>query len=757
MGVLALRTRQLLHSDLHVNTTSPSTTPPLNLKADIAGGVSAAIIALPLALGFGVAAFAPLGREFAAAGALAGLIGAAFTGIFAAIFGGTPSQITGPTGPMTVVITATVAKLMTYDALDGSSDAAFVLTLTFATVMLGGVVQILLGVLRAGTAIKFIPYPVIAGFMNGIAVIIFIGQIEPVLGITDGRFWQHFKLVPEVFATAAITVAAIYASKRFLPKFPASLVGLLLGTAAYMLIAKLSNPELLRFENNPYIVGEIPSGIPMPKNIPAFASLFTQVDSGLLATIVPAAVVLGMLGAIDSLLTSLVADVATKTQHNSNRELIGQGIGNVVSSLFGGISGAGATVRTLVNVDAGGRGRVSGVTHGVLLLMILMFLGSFAGWIPMSVLGGILVVTSIGMVDTWSLALYRKRTARMDLVVVLVVTVVTVAVDLMVAVGIGFGVTMLLFLRQLSGISLVQNSFRCAIRRSKHVRGEQEEALLAQHGHGILAYELKGSLFFGSTSSFTGQVRSELATVRYLILDFKRIDTIDITGAECLKQICDAADEAGVTLLVSHINPSHRKEREALTTYLEELHVLQSIGANNLFDSLDLAVEAAEDRLLAGLGHDDEAVEAAGSVRHSGLFETLTDAQWQTIGPLLQRRAFDAGNTVFSRGDAGEYVAVIEHGRVSVWLEPIEDAVTRLATFGPGIHFGDQALLTGHVRSASVRADTDTVLKVLTTETFEDLMQTAPATGIALLRAMGVELSRRLRVTSEELTRADAN
>ena len=721
------------------------------LKADIFGGVSAAIVALPLALGFGVAAFAPLGTDFAAAGALAGLIGAAFTGVFASLFGGTPAQITGPTGPMTVVITATVARFVGFEGQDGPIDTAMVLTLTFATVLLGGVFQILLGALRAGTAIKFIPYPVIAGFMNGIALIIFIGQIEPVLGITEGRFWQNFHIVPQVLATAGVTILSIYVSKRLMPKLPASLVGLVVGTCAYFLIAKLTAPELMVFAANHYIVGDIPTGVPLPKNVGAFVSLLANLDAHLLTTLVTGALVLGMLGAIDSLLTSLVADVATKTRHDSNRELIGQGIGNVIASLFGGISGAGATVRTLVNVDAGGRGRASGVTHGVVLLAILMIVGSLAGWIPMSVLGGILIVTAIGMVDTRSLKLVRKRTAWLDLAVVLLVTVVTVVVDLMVAVGVGFLITLLLFLREVSSVSVVRHKYRCGTHRSKHLRGHNDEAFLKQHGDGILVFELKGSLFFGSTSRFAADIEMELDRTRYLILDLEHVDTIDITGAELIKRIADNAADAGVELLVSHINPSHRRDREPLERYLRELHVIDAIMEQDIFASVDRAIEGAEDRILATAGPSYASAEVCGLVRGSDLFEHLSDDQWRAVSEVLERSEHAPGDVIFEVGDASGWVAIVEQGRVSQFPGDHAHRGTRLATLGPGLSFGRKSLILETTRAATAVADTDVVLQRLTREALEGLIAKDPEAGVALFRGMSHALLERLRTTTHEL------
>ena len=253
----------------------------------------------------------------------------------------------------------------------GTPDITLVITLTFLCVFLGGMVQILLGVLGGGNLIKFIPYPVIAGFMNGIAVIIFITQIEPFLGITTGKLFDNLSISwltrsanSLIVLTGASTIGIIVLSGKITKKVPAALVGLILGTGVYLLVGAVLGPELLVFEKNPYIIGEIPRGIPVPKNFVEFFAILQNINGDLIRILIPAALSLGVLGAIDSLLTSLVADVETKTRHNSNKELIGQGIGNMVSSLFGGVAGAGATVRTLVNVKNGGRTKKSKTNAG---------------------------------------------------------------------------------------------------------------------------------------------------------------------------------------------------------------------------------------------------------------------------------------------------------------------------------------------------------------------------------------------------------
>ncbi len=654
------------------------------IRGDIAGGFSAAIIALPLALGFGVACFAPLGPDYTAAGALAGLYGAVFTGIFAALLGGTPAQISGPTGPMAVVMTATLADLTTRVGPGGEPDPTRALNLLFLTVLLGGVFQILLGAVRAGRAIQYIPSTVIAGFMNGIAVIIFLGQVAPILGIAGGSLRGHFDPVLPVMATGAITIGAIYAARRWVRTIPPTLTGLVAGTLAYQLIGRLWAPEILATTGNPWIIGEIPSAVPVPRQLLEFPGLLTGLDADTLRTIVPAALVLGVLGSIDSLLTSLVADVATRTRHRSNRELIGQGIGNVLAASFGGIGGAGATVRTLVNVDAGGRGRLSGVTHGLVLLAILLFLGSVAGWIPMSVLAGILIVTSIGMLDTWSLSLIRHRTAWQDLAVVLLVTGVTVAVDLMVAVGVGVAVTMVLFIRALSAQSVVRRRYRCELRRSRHARPDADERIIAAAGARTLVYELDGNLFFGSTSSLAADIEPELPTVDYLVLDLGGVRTIDMSGAELIKRIANAAQDHGSRLLLSSLarNP-HRRQ---MASYLEELGVIDQVGECHVLPSLDAALEFTEDRVLARAGHDDRAT-AEVALRRCTLFEDLDDEQLARIEERLARRTAAAGEVIFERSELSDYLGVVTRGHVNAYSGDSKHRGERLSTIGPGLHF----------------------------------------------------------------------
>ncbi|MBW2725774.1 MAG: SulP family inorganic anion transporter, partial [Deltaproteobacteria bacterium] len=362
-----------------------------NLQGDLFGGVTAGIVALPLALGFGVAS----GLEN---GAAAGLYGAIAVGLLAALFGGTPSQISGPTGPMTVVVAGIVGSL--------TGDVVWI----FAMVALSGLFQVVLGILRLGRYIHYVPYPVISGFMSGIGAIVIILQLAQLVGHDPASgtvaalrsIPSDFQNInPSALIFGLCTIAIIYIVPRFTKRVPSTLVALVVMTAGSVMFSV----DLPR-------IGEIPRGLPTP-TIPSWDFEKFQL------ILIPAAM-LAVVGSIDSLLTSLVADSVTKTRHDSERELMGQGIGNIVAGLIGGLPGAGATMRTVVNVRSGGKTHLSGVVHAVLLLAILLALGPLASLIPMAVLAGILITVGIGIVDTKGLS-HIRRAPRGDAAVMVAV------------------------------------------------------------------------------------------------------------------------------------------------------------------------------------------------------------------------------------------------------------------------------------------------------------------------------------------------
>jgi SulP family sulfate permease len=703
------------------------------------GGLTAAIIALPLAIAFGVLAFSPLGPDFRSQGALAGLYGAIFAGFFASVFGGTPSQVTGPTGPMTVVMTTVFADKILADV-----EPTLMLPAAFMLVSLAGLLQMVLGGARLGTLIKFIPYPVVAGFMNGIAILIFKSQMGPMLGIA-GEFNLHSVATGKTpisgwtLLTGLATVGIVMISPRITKILPGALMGLLLGTGVYYLAAIPAAGTM-----GP-VIGHIPSGFPRPTYLPLFPQLF-----GFLPILLGPALVLAILGSLDSLLTSVVADAATRTRHHSNRELLGQGIGNFVAGCFGGIPGAGATVRTVVNIEAGGRTRLSGVSHSLVLLLIVSLMAPWAGKIPLVVLAGILMVTALRMIDQWSGNLAfkllgtarQKREVAINLAVVALVTLITVVVDLMVAVAIGLLVATALFIAKMRG-SVVGTVHYGDTLSSRRQRTPEETEVLERHGAFTAIVELHGPLFFGSADELAACVRS-LQHVRRIIVDFRRVVEVDSSGARVLQLIQEEMEDSGRQLALCSI------EREGPRwAFLDDLDILRSLGEDSIFPDLDHALEWAENQVLLQDPQRDPVTPL--DIRETEIMTGLTLAEKDTILEFLECQEFAQGQALAHAGQLTNGFFLLTRGTVSARMDVSDTRTKRLASFGPGSVFGEMSVLERRPRTADVRADSDVTVYRMSTENLEQLCQDHPALACKLLWNLGRELSSRLRRAHSEI------
>ena len=731
-----------------------------NIKGDIFGGLSSSIIALPLALAFGIVAFAPLGPDFASQGALACLYGAILTSFFASLFGGTPTQITGPTGPMSVMIAAMITaqiQARSLQTIQAGPELDTIFTLVFLAVLLGGVIQILLGLFGGGKLIKYIPYPVIAGFMNGVAMIIFFSQVKPLLGLTSDQsvtdvFFGIARPSWVTIVVGATTILAVIFSPKIIKGVPGALMGLIVGLGAYFFIGLVFEPELLAVSGNPYIIGNIPTEIPKPAMAVNFVKIIGEMDSSVWLMLLVPAVTLGMLGAIDSLLTSLVADVVTKTRHNSRQELFGQGIGNIIASMFGGLPGAGSTVRTLANVQNGGRTRLSGMVCGTAVFLILILFGKYARFIPYSVLAGILMVTSSRMVDTWSFQLIKQKSTWRGMAIVVLVAGVTLFISLMVAVGLGVLITMILFIKDQITRSVIKNVFLGNQVRSKKVRTSEEMKHLEKEGTRIVVYQLDGALFFGTADGLTKEIENDAADRDVVILDFRLIKAIDLTGAQILRQMCDHLQEQGKHLLLSYVTESTDYELDRVSAFLTDIKILKQIGAEKLFHDTDRALEWAENFILSNDG-----IISLGDSRHVDIkkmeiFQYLNESEVDKISKVLNELSFAENDVIFKEGDEGDTMYLVSSGIVSILFDINHGKRRkRVASFGEGVFFGDMALLEEKPRSATAVAEVDTKLFALSRKDFMKFLETESKIASKIQLGIAKELSARLRSTSEEL------
>ncbi len=566
-----------------------------NIRGDIFGGLTAGIVALPLALAFGLQS---------GLGAAAGLYGAIFIGFFAALFGGTNTQISGPTAPMTAVSMVIIAGIVAAN----EGDLARAVPSILIVFILSGLFQILFGVLKVGQYIRFMPYPVVSGFMTGIGVIILITQLLPMFGYypkEDAEYVNQFVpqaeevilerilkeeaaediLVLEDFKEtvrragevskadisqeaqalagnnasgvigslkvfdraikninytdlilALLTIFIIYGFKRITTKIPSTLVALLvISIGAFTLL-----PEYRT-------IGIIPSGFPKLR-----LDIFTGFSLGQVTPYIFTALSLAVLGAIDSLLTSIVADNMTKTKHNPNKELVGQGIGNTIAAFFGGIPGAGATIRTVVNIQSGGVTKVSGMIAGLLLLFILLALGPLASQIPAAVLAGILITVGIGVMDYKGLR-HIKHMPRSEVLVMLLVLVLTVFVGLIEAVAVGMVLSCILFMKKISDVVDHRTQSAPLKEFSREVPWLDDGKVTRDYGDHVFIKHLDGPLFFGFASRFQDMITA-LPDIKIVIMRMDKVPYVDQSGFYAMEDAIRDLNAQGIKVVFTDVH-----------------------------------------------------------------------------------------------------------------------------------------------------------------------------------------------------------
>jgi SulP family sulfate permease len=534
-----------------------------NLRGDIFGGVTAAVIALPMALAFGVAS---------GAGPAAGLYGAVLVGFFAAFFGGTPTLISEPTGPMTVVMTAIIAKLVATDPDNGMAMA-------FTVVMMAGVFQILFGLLKLGRYVTLMPYTVISGFMSGIGVILIILQIGPFLGqpSPQGGVVGTIASLPELLSNAVVpevvlaifTVAVLFLTpKRFKRVLPPQLLVLIAGTLLSM--AVFGDADIRR-------IGAIPTGLPAIQ-MPTFTTAQLQI-------MLIDALVLAALGCIDALLTSMVADSLTRTQHKSDKELIGQGLGNLASGLFGGLPGAGATMGTVVNIQTGGRTALSGLVRALLLMVVVLGASGLIAPIPLAVLAGIAMKVGFDILD-WSFLKRAHSVSWKGTMIMYGVLFLTVFVDLIVAVGVGVFIANILTIDRLTKLQAEGVKTITDADEDEDLQMTQEEQALLDRAEGrVLLFHLSGPMIFGVAKAIARE-HNAMKDHDVLILDLHDVPILGVTAALALENaIQDASDNGRPVIIAGASTQAIRR--------LEKLGVHRFVADNHIVSDRITALQTA--------------------------------------------------------------------------------------------------------------------------------------------------------------------
>jgi len=723
-------------------------------RGDILGAGAAAVVTIPLSIAYGLLAFAPLGSEFAAQAALIGVLSAFITGFTASLLGSTSILITAPTAPLTLVMSSITAGLVVSPFLSHiPSRESFILALLALTVFTAGIVQIVFGSLRLGNLVKYVPYPVMAGFMNGIALLLILKQIRPLMGIDYGisliGMVQRPGIInPLTLLIGMATIAIIFLSRRMSRSLPGSFVGLLGGTLLYYSIRAITGSSSVI-----PTIGKIDLGGIKPV---AFQSLLKQVGGLDLVPLFPglfvAGIMIGLVGSMESLFCTVLSDDLTGSTSKSNRELIGQGAGNTLVALFAGLPGAGSIPKTMSNYRAGGRTRLSRVLSSILVLLIVGVLGPLISIIPLAVFSAIVVAIGIDMVDDWTVLLIRqlprerlhRKSIIANLSITLTVTVIMISVNLVLAIGLGIAIASILFISKM-GRSVVRRSYFGDQLHSKRARSWEDREVLEREGKKIVVFDLQGPIFFGSGENLARNIQNSMKDASYCILDLKRVSEIDSTGARIIVRAAKHLRKENKQVLLSYFPAGG-----PLRSFLAILGFEKEFGEERIFQDTDTALEWAENDLLKTA--DRLPMVEKVDLNRMNFFSIFTEEEIELLTERMSCRECLPGDKIIGNVDGGRDLFFLTRGSVSIRIPLSEDGRTkRLVTYSAGAIFGEMAFLDGVARSAEVSCDSDSEVYTLSYRDFESICTEQPELGLKFMKSIAVEITRRLRLTSQEV------
>jgi SulP family sulfate permease len=707
------------------------------------------LVALPSAIAFGVLVFSAISPQMAGEGAFVGMMGAAILGLTAPLFGRTPALISAPCAPAAAILSA-----LAVDLLKQGIAVEHVSGLLALTALLAALLQMLYGVLKGGQLIKYIPFPVVSGYLSGVGLIIAIGQLPKLLGLPKGTEFWHGLITPDLWqwqgiVVGLITIIVMYLAPRVTQKIPATIMGLFSGILGYFALA-LTMPDLLTLHDNSLVVGVIPTGISFLDTVRERISFVANIRMNDLQLVAYSAIALSTLLSIDTLKTCVILDALTKNRHDSNRELFGQGLANLTAFLTGGLSGSGTVGATLVNVTSGGRTTTSGLIEGGLVLLVIVVLSPLIAWVPISALAGILLVVAFRIFDWQAFRLLKHKETRFDFMVIAAVVIVAESVGLIAAAGTGIGLAILLFIRYQVRISVLRRRTTLKEVSSKTYRLEAEDAILQQHGGEATVIDLFGNLFFGTTDHLFTELEADLRTQKWLLLDMRRVQSLDYTATHLFSLMNDRLKERNGGLLFSGM-PSCLLNGQDLERYMKDVGLLDD-GGIRIFESRDEGIEWMENRILEAWGWTEKPEELAFELKDIEILHDMDDATMKALYQCAHQRTVRAGEAIFVVGDTGDELFLIRRGTVRISLPLKGGKYHHLATFSRGDYFGEMGFIDCHVRSANAIAKTDCELYVLSRKEFNAQVYNNAVLGVRVFARIASAISNRLRQTDYELS-----
>jgi len=737
----------------------PSSSTPSRVTGDLSGGFASAVKAVTGNVTAGMIAFAPLGLEYVETGIVAGMLSSIVGCLLASLSGSAPGMITGPKFTTSVVFAALLSQLMATGQFDARPE--LLVSLAFSAVMVSGSVQMLLGAFRVGGLVKFMPYPVVAGIRNTTALLLISSQLWALIGVErePGAEAAPFldalsQTQPATLLVAAVTALVAWKGVPFVAKSAAPVVALLVGTGLYHLLDLLI-PGVRLGAHLPRIEPFVPSPDYL---VSVFSGWGSAASLEVVSMVIAGGLAMAVLDSLSALITLVTYQSIADRRFDANRQLMGQGIGTVASSVFGGLTTSGILARAVVNYESGGRTRASGVVSAVFVLLLVIALGTPLSWMPSAAIAGLIMVIATRLFDRWTVGQLKEalrpeaedpRDNWTAVGLMTLVVAIGLAKGLVAAVGAGVALSVVIFVIQMSRSPIRRvrtgSTVRSARRRDQHLT-----ELLAAHGDRIAVIELEGMIFFGSCDSVATEAESFAeGGVEYMLLDLKRVAGVDPSGYKALGQTWKSLNSRGCNLAFSHVVPGQVNKEIA-----EDL-VLNGVPVDRMFESEDLALEFFEDELLTRLGAD-QTTAAKRTVADFGEAWGLDPDECLALEKYMETRVFEAGDFVFREGDTSRSLYLLSSGTADVTIPIGEGRRRRLAAFQQGTFFGELALLDGEPRTAGVKATGHLELFELTYEAFDRLHTEEHVTAMKIQTAIGRVLGARLRGANQMISDLDS-
>lgn len=714
-------------------------------SGDVWGGLAAMLVAFPAAIAFGVSVYAVMGKEFTAAGAISAIIGVVVLGIVAVLMRSTHRLITAPSAPAAAAL-ATFAS--SYIALGYSGE--IVVSAILLVIVLAGLFQILFGLLGFGKLIQYLPYSVSSGFLSGVGLYIIASQ-SPILFGIDGGFldifgsFSEFKYQSIVIGIA--TIVMMLFGYRLSSKVPSVLIAIVGAMGVYFTLSLIDSSLLIA--DNELVIGRLGGDGDYGFDNMIFGRFDTifMIDFELSVMVLSNAIALAALLSVDTLKSCVILDSMTHTFHNPNRELIAQGCANVISSMVGGMAGSGTIGATLVNIASGGKSRISLIISSFAAVVAFIALGGVMAWIPLASLAAVLVVIGFRMIDIKSLMLFKSQKTFSDFIIVISVALSTLIVGLMNAILIGLVLALVIYMMQQFRVSIIYSHKIGSEIDSKVMRSKEEREILARKIDKLSIYELQGNLFFGTVYQLYAQLKEDLLDKKYIVIDFKRVQLVDLSGVNILFLMRDIFVEKNGILILTRL-PYKLPSGDDLERFFKQIELFSKRGEFLYFDDLDYAMEWIEEDILrsSNFAKNSTLLE----IEEFDIFKGRSDDTMIKITQLLEEVSFSAGDVIYKAGEGEGELFLIRRGKVSLSMQRGVKNI-HLSTLSRNNFFGEFSFLDSseHYTTATAKSDVD--LYKITRRDFDSFAKNHYRASQQFMQILAYELAYRLRNTRVEL------